>query len=853
MKGADFQCDVPAGTAPGYSTLRDEFLELIRDYCGGTWTDHNVHDPGITLAELLCFGITDANHVAGLPMADLLVAASGSPPPPSPNFPAHAVLPCRPLTSLDYRKLVIDHDGVRNAWVEIAPAPPPKVYVDQQRRELSLTPPVDGCELALRGFYRVLVEFEDSVPEADVPGRLAAIRATLEARRNLCEVFLAVEQVVPEEVAVCAEISVAEDADLEEVAARAYLALGQHLAPPLRFRSLDEELTRGTAIDTLFQGPLLEHGFLDDAEIQASERPDEVRASDLVQVLMDVEGVLAIGKVVMTSYRDGVVAHEGERWVLPLDPDRAPRLSVSRSRLLFYKRELPFLASAPQVAQRLAELRALDATGRQPPATLQLPVPVGRRRALDSFETLLNLLPPNYGVGTAGLSPDAPPDRQARARQLKAYFLLAEWFLSAHRDQVSRLAEQLSLWRQAPVLSSQPPSDLRDFADIAGRSESRLAADTRSVVEPETERLRRRNAIADHLLARFAEPFDPYVLVSTGRAAAPDPLRLLADKLRFLAALPGLAHDRAAAIDLTLDPARRGNLSGLERRLHALLGTAPALASALEVYDEQDDDGVVEWRFRIRDATGKILLSSSRHYLSRDAAEAEIAAVAAHAPVAERYVDETDNLGRFYFNLVDEHGEVIARRIEFFATAGERDDAVRACVEFFQGLPPGIEFHLLEHILLRPRAGAARLLPICHPEDATAAGCPCDDPYSFRLTVVLPAWNRRLRGIYFREHFERLIREQTPAHLFVKICWVSEAQMAAFRTAWTAWRVEYARDLSGQASQLARAQDDLIAVWLQLRSQFPPATLHDCVDGNDENPVVLDKSLLGTLSQEPLP
>jgi hypothetical protein len=52
---------------------------------------------------------------------------------------------------------------------------------------------------------------------------------------------------------------------------------------------------------------------------------------------------------------------------------------------------------------------------------------------------------------------------------------------------------------------------------------------------------------------------------------------------------------------------------------------------------------------------------------------------------------------------------------------------------------------------------------------------------------------------------------------------------------------------------LPLAQDNLIAVWLQLRSEFPPATLHDCVDGNDENPVVLDKTQLGTQSQEPSP
>ena len=31
----------------------------------------------------------------------------------------------------------------------------------------------------------------------------------------------------------------------------------------------------------------------------------------------------------------------------------------------------------------------------------------------------------------------------------------------------------------------------------------------------------------------------------------------------------------------------------------------------------------------------------------------------------------------------------------------------------------------------------------------------------------------------------------------------------------------------------------------KLRSIYPPATLHDCVDGNDDNPVRLDNTMLG--------
>lgn len=849
MNPTGFRCDCPPSPGTDYAELRAELLELIRDYAGGTWTDHNTHDPGLTLGEHLCFGLTDLQYVAGLPMADLLTPAEKRPIPASPNFPAHRILPCRALTLRDYRKLLLDEEGVRNAWVQVVGAPPPEVYVNDDRGELTLTEPAHGCRLPLRGFYAVQVEFDDSMATADQPARLRELHTRLQAHRNLTEVFLSVEAVELEEVAVCVEISVSEDADLEEVAAQVFLALEEHLAPSVRFRSLEEELARGTPTEVLFEGLLLRHGFLDDAELDRAERPTEVRASDLVQVLMDVAGVVSVGRLIMTSYRDGVVAREGERWLLPLDPARAARLAIDRSRLLFFKRELPFLVSSATVRQRLAELRGVNGSQRHPPAVAKLPEPEGRRRQIDKFETLLNLLPLNYGVGPAGLPPEAPAERQAQARQLKAYFLLAELLLSGQRDQIARLPELLGLGFEQPVLSTEPPAHLRGFADVAGADEAGFAQRAREVIEPESERVRRRNAIVDHLLARLAEPYDPYVLLTAGRATAPDPAPLLADKLRLLRALPELAQDRAAAIDLTRDPGARDNLSGLEQKLHVLLGTAPALAGALEVYDEQDDDGRVEWRFRIREPGGKILLSSSRHYLTRDEAEDEIEAVARNGTLAERYRHESDRSGRFYFNLVDETGEIIARRIEFFDTEAERDAAIAACVDFLAGLPPKLEFYLLEHILLRPRSGSTRLLPLCHPSETEPMACPCDDPYSFRVTLVLPAWPARLRGIYFRAHFERLIRELLPAHLFAKICWVSEEQMRAFRLAWRAWRLELAAELAGRPNTLAPAQDALIDVWLELRSLFPPATLHDCVDGNDENPVVLDKTTLGTLTE----
>ena len=38
-----------------FEKLRKEGIEYIAQLSGKIWTDHNIHDPGITILEMLCF------------------------------------------------------------------------------------------------------------------------------------------------------------------------------------------------------------------------------------------------------------------------------------------------------------------------------------------------------------------------------------------------------------------------------------------------------------------------------------------------------------------------------------------------------------------------------------------------------------------------------------------------------------------------------------------------------------------------------------------------------------------------------------------------------------------------------
>jgi hypothetical protein len=56
-----------------FRQLRDAGLEYVEaGQSSELWTDHNTHDPGITMMEMLCYAITDLGNRTNCPVAPLL-------------------------------------------------------------------------------------------------------------------------------------------------------------------------------------------------------------------------------------------------------------------------------------------------------------------------------------------------------------------------------------------------------------------------------------------------------------------------------------------------------------------------------------------------------------------------------------------------------------------------------------------------------------------------------------------------------------------------------------------------------------------------------------------------------------
>src|SRR5690606_25836958 len=128
-------------------------------------TDFNIHDPGITTLELLCYAITDLGYRSKYSIPDLLATSEDNVKNIQEHFlSAKQIFPNKAVTLNDFRKLLIDLEGVKNAWLQKKTK---HSFANLSLKQLEYTPPVKGLwtPVDVKGYYDVLIEFDTQVPE----------------------------------------------------------------------------------------------------------------------------------------------------------------------------------------------------------------------------------------------------------------------------------------------------------------------------------------------------------------------------------------------------------------------------------------------------------------------------------------------------------------------------------------------------------------------------------------------------------------------------------------------------------------------------------------------------------------
>jgi hypothetical protein len=883
-----------------FSFLREKGLEYIEKLSGNLWTDYNTHDPGVTILEMLCYALTDLGMRMEMPLENILAPEDKTAQKISDQFfRATQILPSKPVNENDYRKLFIDLEGVKNCWLKPFEQ---TVYLDCKNDQLAYNPKLLAKltgDFNLQGLYSITVDFDaldenlfptDELKAKEYDRIKALITERFHANRNLCEDLSEITKVEVHPISVCASIDVLPEADEELVHAKVLRAIDNYFSPSIRFYSLKQMFDKGYTSDQIFEGPLLTNGFIDPKELEEASLRTEVRLSDIMQLIMNVEGVNFIKDISINNCKNPT--DETDSWLICVEPGKKP-VRCTDSAYSYYKGVLPVNINQKKVEKYFDDLKQAEkAEQALVSLDMEITIPSGTYMNTRGTTTIQNDFPDTYGIGLNGLPSEVGTTRKSQARQLKGYLLFFDQILASYFAHLEKVKDLLSVDnRLKKTYFTQAVSDLTDFSELVSDYPTDHPGDLSDLLFAELDRnIERKNRLLDHLIARFAEKFSDYTFLMKQLYGDYANEAILHSKENFLKDYDITSRQRGSAFNYYRQPASEiwdtGNVAGVEKRIARLSGMKNFFrrnlsASFIEIYDLIDSDGNKVYRWRIRNEASEIILSATENYVHPSLAEDElylaVVKIIETSPETikkafKKFIPDESETGNFEIQLADSGKysfdiinldapanstkRVIARQFTYYDTQEELKKAILEFIEFMTMVFSEEGMFLVEHILLRPDISGTdtpldEFMPIC---TDNCTSCQPVDPYSYRISVVLPGWTYRFANPDFRNFMEELIRKEIPAHILARICWVGyrknevpdpENEMLQFEKAWK----EFLLAKTSSAPDLNLKLKNLIRILSELNTIYPTGRLIDCDDETDslKGRIILGRTFIGNL------
>lgn len=415
------------------------------------------------------------------------------------------------------------------------------------------------------------------------------------------------------------DIRITEELDSETFSEDAVLFVGK----------IDENLCH--TVDRIFEGPKLIHGFIDEKELEAAQLTKVIHVSDLVRIIMDVEGVKAVRNIQIANKpqdNDDGITEKNVKWCLELawEYNYVPRLSRDESKITFYKDQLPFLANDEVVRNLLEELEASDRPQKIHYPKMDIDPPLGEFKDIENYVSLQEEFPDIYGVGSSGI-PDLSPldesekkERLGKVKQLKAFLTFFDQLIANELAQLNGVKDLFSMngeknefgeYRIDHTYFSKSLADVVPNASPLYIDEAGHLASLKRIVESEELYIERRNKFLDHLLGRFAETFTDYAILAHKIDKETAGLELIEDKLQFLDQYPAISAERGKGFNYLQQCYQWhiDNVSGVEERASFLTGMSQKEIQALNFGPNFSIDTTPEFTI-VNDADVPLLVQS---------------------------------------------------------------------------------------------------------------------------------------------------------------------------------------------------------------------------------------------------
>lgn len=553
--------------AMDFMFLRTEGIRKIQELTGAFWTDYNLHDPGVTILEQLCYAITDLAYRTGSNIEEHLFSADKA---NMPFFRPEETLTNSPINVEDFRKILIDSiPEIKNIWFE----------------------PVSQFECGFNGLYRVLVDISEYGlnREENVDVIKDKVESVYSQYRNLSEDIYEINILEELPVKVHADIETDGIHELEDILSRIYFEIEQLMAPEVKFYSLNELKNKGIAYHDIFNGPRLKHGFILSEDLIPQQ--NTIIISDIVRSIMQIEGVVSVKQLSIEvdgkTYNSQMAIPSGK---IPriITADLFSGTSGNITTIRFYKGSLEYSGlNHKNFIRNLNELVSENKKAfRISESSFEIPTGVGGMN-FSEYYSIQNHFPAIYGVGPEGIPGKPNKKRIAHAKQLKAYLLIFEQFMANYLSQLDHFKDLLSIHKkQEQTYFTQPLNGVPNVDELLANQKGSISdayLELETVPKNYQEGLNRlnklfdnyndrRNRFLDFLLAIHGESLSQYALQQFNFYYTETEFEqfLIRCKTALLQVLGELNYARSIGLDYKSIDNRE--MSGFEKRLAIFLG-----------------------------------------------------------------------------------------------------------------------------------------------------------------------------------------------------------------------------------------------------------------------------------------
>lgn len=801
MKSSAMHSDQLARITPDsdgldFKGLRQRGIALLQDLSQGRWTDYNLHDPGVTLLELLCYGLTDLLYRSQFDVPDYLVNEHGAIDyAKQALYAPQLIFPNRSVTDLDICKCIYDRiPEVEDVWIKS----------HQQRKQV-------------KGLFSVYIKPFESLfqqsPSADAhPDLRDHVFALLSGQRNLGRDIAQVHIVTPQHYYLAGVIEIDDSRPRTEIYADIYFRCAQHISSANHLLRFESARQQGMPWETIFEGPLTERGFLDEAEF--IQKNEDIAVVKLITLVRGIAGVVQVKSLYLVDehgrYLSNLSVAQREQacpvlhffdqpekiHALDLQHGRSMALDASNSDASkssphpFSHREISAFGEQVRLYLKKYEFER-DAFRRNQTQFDQLiSLPSAEKKDLSQYQSLGENTPAIFGINHFGIPKSEPPEVHARARQLKAYLYPFEQMMANYLASLADIRHLYSLDTQVQrsysaqfLNNDQIPLIEHLYTSKASQHE------TAHILREQDDFEDRRNRVLDSLLAIYGEQFpnEEFVRFDYYHKTAVRHAQIRC-KIALLQHLCELSSQRSAAMNAQQCASSDQQIS-LQKRVHSVLGcdTQRAVSAALLQALQGDVRHISDTRYadvlrqQINVPT-EIDESALTPVATPAPDDARAIFKLPHARVCDAVLQAGVHQHNYrIFKVSEQHGWLCLHTKTqrtlplMLLPLSEVASYTQQLIQHLCDLNLSCEgFHLVEHLLLRPRGKGAQ-----HQVHQSF--------YSHQVSIILPGFTARFSDLKLRHWIESLISQHLPAHLLPQFYWLDFAYLAQFEMRHQAW------------------------------------------------------------------